>query len=75
MGIIEKLRSDQRVTQYDSAGRTISFDGTPTEHEKEAADHIFALHAAIADIEEYARNGDTIGGHEAIGRAVALTKL
>lgn len=74
MGIVEKLRSDQRVTQFDGAGQIISFDGTPTAREREAADHIERLHAAIADIEAYARNGDAIGGHEAIGRALELTE-
>ncbi len=72
MRIIEKLRSLQSVTQFDSAGRMIQFDGTPTEREREAADHIEALHEIIAEIAEYARNGDTVGAHEAIGRAMEI---
>jgi hypothetical protein len=45
--IVDKLRSTQRVTQYDSAGRLIQFDGTPTDREREAAEHIDSLRAAL----------------------------
>lgn len=72
MGIVAELRSDQTVTQFDSAGRIIQFDGTPTDRERKAADHIEALHTAVRDIAEFARNGDTVGAHEAIGRALDL---
>lgn len=47
MGMVEKLRSLQRCTQYDSAGRIIEFDGTPTDREREAADYIEQLELAL----------------------------
>ena len=52
MGIAEKLRSTQRVQQYDSAGRLIEFEGTPTPRELEAADRIENLETALQLIAE-----------------------
>jgi hypothetical protein len=52
IGIAEKLRSTQRVQQYDSAGRLIEFEGTPTPRELEAAARIEKLEAALTLIAE-----------------------
>jgi hypothetical protein len=52
VGIVEKLRSTQRVHQYDAAGRLIEFEGTPTPREIEAADRIEKLEAALRLISE-----------------------
>lgn len=43
MDIVERLRADVPVTQFDSAGRTISFDATPSPLDLEAADLIDSL--------------------------------
>ena len=47
MDIVERLRSQQRVTQFYSAGRLIAFDGEPTEREREAAAYIEDLRLAL----------------------------
>lgn len=50
MHIVAKLRSTQRVHQYDAAGRLIEFDGEPTDREREAADYIEKLETGLRTI-------------------------
>jgi hypothetical protein len=46
--IVERLRGTRRVTQYDSAGRLITFEARSTDLEREAADEIEKARAALA---------------------------
>jgi hypothetical protein len=60
------------VSQFDSAGRCIRFDASPTSLEIEAAHEIEALTAALSNIIQAWRAGDVVAGHEAIGAGETL---
>lgn len=50
--VVERLRADRPVSQFDSAGRHIRFDATPTPLELEAADEIASLRSDLSRMRE-----------------------
>lgn len=54
--IVERLRARYNCTQFDSAGRLISFEGEPTPLDLEAADEILRLRAELEQAQQAAFN-------------------